>query len=248
METYQKIIDLHTELEKVDYEKIKNAKQLIAPETERDFKGKHPEIPLHHDHADMGGRVLKEVLELRHSTRTYSGRKITVNEFGNILYYSDGIKSHRSNAYNKDKYPVLFSPSAGGLMPINIYVAISEMEDVDSGFYYYSPSREALVQLFKGRPELELSKIYVSGFPQFAPVNIIMTGDVRRFYWKYDNRGYRLLNVDCGIMAENMCLLAEEQRIGSCMIAAFDNTAVGKVLRLDSEELPLLCLSLGGEL
>ena len=50
----------------------------------------------------------------------------------------------------------------------------------------------------------------------------------------------------CLIDGEPVRSIAED--IGSCMLAAFDNVAVGKVLRLDPEELPLLCLSLGGKL
>ena len=84
-------------------------------------------------------------------------------------------------------------------------------------------------------------------FSQYAPVNLILTGDIRRFFWKYDCRGYRLMNVDCGIFAENICLLAQEQGIGLCMLTAFYGQAVGRVLQLNAEELPLLCLSLGDQ-
>ena len=97
----------------------------------------------------------------------------------------------------------------------------------------------------EGRKWNEAISMY-SSF-QYAPVNLILTGDIRRFFWKYDCRGYRLMNVDCGIFAENICLLAQEQGIGLCMLTAFYGQAVGRVLQLNAEELPLLCLSLGDQ-
>lgn len=247
MKAYQKIIDLHLKLEDVNYEKIKNAKMEIAPATERILSKSLPEYPIEYDVSNESTPGLKGLLEQRHSVRNYGERKITIKELGNILHYSCGIKSYRSNAYNRDLYPVLYSASAGGLMPINTYVVVSRVEGIDAGLYYFSPGKDSLIQMFCGRPEVELGDLYVSEFPQYAPVNLILTGDIRRFFWKYDYRGYRLMNVDCGILAENICLLAQEQGIGSCMLAAFYGQAVSRVLQLSAEELPLLCLSLGDQ-
>ena len=132
-------------------------------------------------------------------------------------------------------------------MPINAYAVISRVEGIDAGLYYFSPGKDSLAQVFCRRPEVERGDLYVFEFSQYAPVNLILTGDIRRFFWKYDCRGYRLMNVDCGIFAENICLLAQEQGIGLCMLTAFYGQAVGRVLQLNAEELPLLCLSLGDQ-
>ena len=134
-----------------------------------------------------------------------------------------------------------------GEMPINVYAVISRVEGIDAGLYYFSPGKDSLAQVFCRRPEVERGDLYVFEFSQYAPVNLILTGDIRRFFWKYDCRGYRLMNVDCGIFAENICLLAQEQGIGLCMLTAFYGQAVGRVLQLNAEELPLLCLSLGDQ-
>lgn len=165
---------------------------------------------------------LKGLLEQRHSVRNYGERKITIKVLDN-------------------------SASAGGLMPINVYAVISRVEGIDAGLYYFSPGKDSLAQVFCRRPEVERGDLYVFEFSQYAPVNLILTGDIRRFFWKYDCRGYRLMNVDCGIFAENICLLAQEQGIGLCMLTAFYGQAVGRVLQLNAEELPLLCLSLGDQ-
>ena len=132
-------------------------------------------------------------------------------------------------------------------MPINVYAVISRVEGIDAGLYYFSTGKDSLAQVFCRRPEVERGDLYVFEFSQYAPVNLILTGDIRCFFWKYDCRGYRLMNVDCGIFAENICLLAQEQGIGLCMLTAFYGQAVGRVLQLNAEELPLLCLSLGDQ-
>lgn len=205
-------------------------------------------IELIYDASNESTPGLKGLLEQRHSVRNYGERKITIKELDNIiLHYSCGIKFYRLNAYNKEFYPVLYSASAGGLMPINIYAVISRVEGIDAGLYYFSSGKDSLAQMFCRRPEVERGDLYVFEFSQYAPVNLILTGDIRRFFWKYDCRGYRLMNVDCGIFAENICLLAQEQGIGLCMLTAFYGQAVGCVLQLNAEELPLLCLSLGDQ-
>lgn len=245
MSEYDKLIELHRNLEKVDNKKIQNAKHHKAPATEKEYSDAKKIIKLKPTKIKKSMDIL-QLLEQRESVRTYTGNAVSFSALSNILHYSRGIKTYRSNAYNLQKYPVSYSPSAGGLQPLDIYVYVSNVEGVDAGLYYYKPSQDSLVQLYEGRPEIDLSQIYLSDFPQYAPVNLIITGNIQRFHWKYDDRGYRLLNVDCGILAENISLLAVSENLGSCMLAAFINEKVVEKLHLEETEFPLLCLSIGG--
>ncbi len=245
MSEYEKVIELHQELEKVDNKKIQNAKHQKAPATEKEYIEAKKIIKLKPEKVKNSMDII-QLLKRRESVRTYTKNAVSFSALSNILHYSRGIKSYRSNAYNLQNYPVLYSPSAGGLQPLDIYVYVSSVEGIEAGLYYYKPSQDSLVQLYEGRPELDLAQIYLSDFPQYAPVNLIITGNIRRFHWKYDNRGYRLLNVDCGILAENISLLAVAENLGSCMLAAYINEKVEEKLQLAETEIPLLCMSVGG--
>lgn len=245
MSEYEKVIELHQKLEKVDNKKIQNAKHQKAPATEKEYIEAKKIIKLKPAKVKKSLDIV-QLLERRGSVRTYTKNAVSFLALSNILHYSRGIKTYRSNAYNLQKYPVSYSPSAGGLQPLDIYVYVSSVEGVEAGLYYYKPSEDSLVQLYGGRPELDLSQIYLSDFPQYAPINLIITGNIQRFHWKYDDRGYRLLNVDCGILAENISLLAVAENLGSCMLAAYINEKVSEKLHLAETEVPLLCMSVGG--
>lgn len=245
MSEYEKVIELHQKLEKVDNKKIQNAKHQKAPATEKEYIEAKKIIKLKPAKVKKSLDIV-QLLKRRESVRTYTKNTVSFSALSNILHYSRGIKTYRSNAYNLQKYPVSYSPSAGGLQPLDIYVYVSSVEGVEAGLYYYKPSEDSLVQLYGGRPELDLSQIYLSDFPQYAPINLIITGNIQRFHWKYDDRGYRLLNVDCGILAENISLLAVAENLGSCMLAAYINEKVAEKLHLAETEVPLLCMSVGG--
>ena len=239
-----KIIESHKAFENLDLNRLKNAKKEKAPFTEKIFVQTLPEKKLTVT-KNFGKQTIKELLTERKSIRDYSNKAITFMQLSNILHYSYGIKNYRDNAYNQKKYPISYSPSAGGLQPFDVYVFVSKVEDLETGLYYYSPMKDSLLQIYRGRPELDLAEYYISDFPIYAAVNIFIVSNIQRFEWKYGYRGYRFANIDCDILAENICLLSVSQKLGSCMIAAFSNEKVSEILNLSDFELPLLAISIG---
>lgn len=118
-----KIIDLHNQLEDLDLDLIIASKQKKAPSTEKYFDEKYKRIKLTPVYEFQETENLIDVLNKRKSGRDYdSKQKLDFQEFSSIIYYSYGIKKYRSNAYNREYYPVSYSQSAGGLNPFNIYI------------------------------------------------------------------------------------------------------------------------------
>lgn len=227
---------------------LQRAKLVKAPPTQRRFGSSLQRVPLRQVDTPNDAAValtVSETIAGRKSHRDYAKRPMTLGELAFILRASIGTKGYRSNAYNVHSYPVSSAPSAGGLQPLNIYVYVSEVEGLTNGVYYYAPEDDELVAIWHGRPDLDLARIFVTDFSPRAQVSIVITGDIRRFIWKYGYRGYRLLNVDCGVAAAYIGLVAESIGIGSCPVAAFSAKDVSVSLDLEREELPLLCLSMG---
>jgi len=227
---------------------LQRAKLMKAPPTQREFDASYPRISLVNvvePAALTGASSVADTIAGRTSHRDYARRSMTLGELAFILRASIGTKGYRSNAYNVHSYPISNAPSAGGLQPLNVYVYVSDVEGLADGVYYYAPRDDELVTIWQGRPDVDLAKIFVTDFSPRAQVSIVMTGDIRRFAWKYGYRGYRLLNVDCGVAAGYIGLVAESVGIGSCPVAAFSSKDVVTSLGLEREELPLLCLSMG---
>lgn len=241
----EQIIAVHLGFEDGDVaSRIRRSKTMKAPATQRSFAPAVPRVSLS-EFQSLDPTGVSEMIARRTSHRDYVDRPMTMGELAFILRGAVGTKAYRSNAYNVSSYPVSSAPSAGGLQPLNIYVYVSQVKGLESGVYYYAPNEDELVELWLGRPDLDLARIFMTDFSPRAPVSIAVTGDIDRFAWKYGYRGYRLLNVDCGVAAAYLGLVAESIGIGTCAVAAFSATAVSASLDLKSHELPLLCISMG---
>lgn len=97
-------------------------------------------------------------------------------------------------------------PSAGALYPCELYVLALAIEGLEPALYHFSPKdfclyrlrdgEEALAQLKRGRPDLELLKT----MPAITMVSTIPW----RTAWRYGHRGYRYSLLDAGHLIENL--------------------------------------------
>ncbi len=97
-------------------------------------------------------------------------------------------------------------PDGGEMLAVEIYVAVFGMADLPAGLYHFSPRefslrrlREgaaALLQLKKGRPDLEFLKT--------LPAAILVAGNYWRAAWRFGRRGYRTMLLDVGQMVQNL--------------------------------------------
>ena len=63
---------------------------------------------------------------------------------------------------------------------------------------------------------------------------------------KYGERGYRVLLLDAGHVAQNILLVATALGIGACTVAGFHDDALAHELGVDAQEEPVLyTLTLG---
>jgi SagB-type dehydrogenase family enzyme len=97
-------------------------------------------------------------------------------------------------------------PDADANLPVEIYVAVFGVEGVEAGLYHFCPRefalrrlREgvgALMQLKKGRPDLEFLKT--------VPAVILVAANYWRAVHRFGGRGYRTLLLDVGQMVQNL--------------------------------------------
>ncbi len=238
------IISLHKKLENDEYYYKNNGKEIELPILEKVFPKVLNRIDLQINNKFRKNRNLYEILSQRKSCRDYNGYKISFEELSNIIYFSYGIKEYRE-MYGYLKYPILFSPSSGASNPFNLYIYIKGVENISEGLYCYSYKNNSLIEIHTNKIEKELNENYHIKFPISANINIFIVANIDRFVWKYGERGYRFVNVDCGILAENITLLSENLNLKSCMIAAFSEEKVRCNLKLNDDEIPLLAISIG---
>ena len=181
---------------------------------------------------------LFDLLRERESIRSYSPTPLTVEQVGCLLWAATGIRVWAAG------FSFRTAPSAGALYPIETYVAINRVSDVASGLYHYNIRYHQLELLqLGGFGERVAHAALDQGMCADAGMVVLWTGVFARSKWKYGQRAYRYVFLDCGHIAENLALAATALGLGSCQIAALYDEEVNRLLGVDGVEESVLYLS-----
>lgn len=143
------------------------------------------------------------------------------------------------------------APSAGGLYPAELYLAVRDWPGIEPGLYGYDPRRHRLAVLDEGPGAADAfaAAAYGNAAIAAAPVVAAITGVFERSRWRYQERAYRRILLDSGHVIGNAGLVAHALGLRLHASAAFCDERAGAVLRLDDTAegvLALLALNLPG--
>jgi hypothetical protein len=99
------------------------------------------------------GKVsLEEALDGRRSVRQYSEDSLSMSEVSQLLWAAQGIterfKTPRSSWRDGQKiWGRRTAPSAGGLYPIELYIAVGKVKGLTQGLYKYDPRQHAIINV-----------------------------------------------------------------------------------------------------
>ncbi|MEB3765661.1 MAG: SagB/ThcOx family dehydrogenase [Desulfurococcales archaeon] len=190
---------------------------------------------------ESSGTDTLAAIRIRRSRRRYTG-PLSLEELSTVLYYSIGVTGWTWWGGPKRAYP-----SAGALQPVEGYVVAGEVEDLEPGTYYYSPSDHKLKQIDRGDARDELYKACLDQeHVKEAPASIIFTAYYPRTASRYQVRAYRYTLLDVGFAGENVYLVAEALGLATVAVGAFYDNEICRIIHVDCEwELPMLVFPLG---
>jgi SagB-type dehydrogenase family enzyme len=139
------------------------------------------------------------------------------------------------------------APSAGGLYPTEVYVAVRDFPDLPSGIYHYHSLRSGLIPVWEGDFFADLRHHFL-GHPAVAATNclVLFTGIYGRSAWRYKERAYRRILLDTGHAAANLMEMAEAMGLDAALLGGFYDEGLEELLFLGrKEEFPLLGVALG---
>jgi SagB-type dehydrogenase family enzyme len=169
-------------------------------------------------------RVIKD----RKSTRSFSDDPISMEKLGLLLFGMSGITRSSSRMEFRTV------PSAGGLYPIEIYPVINKVKNLNSGLYHYNIKKHELELLKRGdHRELVANACLNQAMAYYAAVDFIWTAVIPRSKWKYLQRCYRYIYLDCGHVGQNFYLIAEALGLGACTIGAIYDKELNDILDID---------------
>ena len=158
-----------------------------------------------------------------------------------LLWASTGISR------KEEGYEFRTAPSAGALYPIETYLVVNNIKEINPGVYHYNIQNHYLELLKEGDYAVETAKAALGQkMCVEASVVFIWTAIFQRMKWKYNQRAYRYVYLDAGHIAENLALTATSLDLGSCQIGALYDDEVNDIIGVDGTEESVIYMSVVG--
>ncbi|AMW29717.1 SagB/ThcOx family dehydrogenase [Arthrospira platensis] len=175
----------------------------------------------------------------RRSTRRYSGGNLNLEE---LLALLDFTYQHQHYSYQGlDAAPDFFDLSL-----IESFIAVSGVNGLEEGCYYYAPKAQELRQIRFKNFRRELHYLCLGqDLGRDAAALLFHTADLNKAIAKYGDRAYRYLHSDAGHLGQRLNLAATHLRLGASGIGGFFDNLVNEVLGIPTDEAVIYITTLG---
>ncbi len=182
------------------------------------------------------------VLERRRSVRDYAPPPLGLEELSTLLWAAAGVTARQHG------FAFRTAPSAGGLFPIEHYVAAQSGERARSRASTTTPCSSAPSSACcAGDVRLPLARAALDQrIAADADAVFVWTAVLERSRWKYGQRFVRYVLLDAGHIAQNVALAAVALGLGTCQIAAFFDDEAAALLGVDPDEEPVVYMTTVG--
>lgn len=180
---------------------------------------------------------LEETLLYRRSIREYANEALTLEEVSQLLWAAQGVTTEWGGRT---------APSAGALYPLEVYMAVGNVENLAPGVYKYNPERHELTRLSNTdvREELAEGSLGQTSVKEGA-IDIVIAAVYERTTKKYGDRGVRYVHIEAGHAAQNICLQAIALDLGLVTVGAFYDEQVKEIIGMPENETPLYVIPVG---
>ncbi len=189
---------------------------------------------------DWGNREgISRTMIKRRSTRDYTGGNLSLNELLSVLDFT--YQPHHYINQELDGSPDYFDLSL-----IETFIAVSGVDGLEEGCYYYAPKAQELRQIRFKNFRRELHYLCLGqALGRDAAALIFHTADLKKAVAKYGDRVYRYLHLDAGHLGQRLNLAAVHLRLGVSGIGGFFDNHVNDVLGIPADEAVLYITTLG---
>lgn len=188
----------------------------------------------------------EELLEIRASTREFSGVSFSQEEFLRLAWAIYG-KIERSKLFPNSKIGTGTVPSGGALYSLRLYGLALNVSPLEKNGVYKFGSQgishvraigvEELAKIFGKHPTFEIEN---------AAVVFVLVCDFKQTTQKYSNRGYRYALLEAGHAAQNAYLWCAEQGLGIVEVGGFNDEELARTLQLPyPQQAPLITFVIG---
>ncbi|GBE94887.1 SagB/ThcOx family dehydrogenase [Nostoc cycadae] len=189
---------------------------------------------------------LSQILARRSSVRSFANTTMPLIQLAQLLDAGCGLNGLRQmDGYT---YEARNSPSAGGLYPLEVFVATQAVENLANGLYHYEPRGHGLHRVNDAVPNDFVKPLLQQDYIVNANALFMFTSVFMRSLCKYGARGYRFALLEAGHQAENICLMAVQLDLASLCIGGFYDMSLNTMLGIDGKRhAALYCVAVGTE-
>ncbi len=175
---------------------------------------------------------VEEALLERRSVRSYKKEKLKLEEVSQLLWAAQGITADWGGRT---------APSAGATYPLEIYIAVGDVEKLSPGVYHYLPEEHSLKLISEKDVRRELTgAAWGQDYILQAPLSIIIAAEYKRTTGRYGERGKRYVYMEVGHCGQNIHLQCETLGLGTVVIGAFSDERVKRILGIKEEPLYMM--------
>lgn len=181
----------------------------------------------------------------RESCRDFLPQAMSLTELASLLHYSCGAnRDNEGTGYNRwfRNYP-----SGGALYPLEIYIHATHVDGLPTGIYHYHPVEHQLRCLKSENTTRQMLKAVVQAdVVSNAALVVMMSAVFERSLFKYGDRGYRLVLLEAGHLAQNMNLVAQALGLGCLNIAGYYDREVDDLLGINGIDQSTIYMACAG--
>jgi SagB-type dehydrogenase family enzyme len=156
------------------------------------------------------GRALGETIQARGSTREFSGAAISAEQLSTALY-------HATRGFPSD------APSG----QVDLYINVHAVDGVPAGAYAYQPEPNALEPLKRGDFRADSAFLCLEqALGGTSSATVFFLADLGSVLGRWGNRGYRLANLEAGLIGGRLYLGAYAQLFGATGLTFYDQDVV----------------------
>ncbi|MDO9559401.1 MAG: SagB/ThcOx family dehydrogenase [Syntrophales bacterium] len=219
----------------IDFSQTDQNRGIAPPPIEKPYPqdAKRIDLPKYDQLKDIGKIDLKTAIKNRESHRSYSHQPLSIEELSLLLWATQGIRQKLDSGH-----ALRTVPSAGCRHAFETYLCVLNVQDLNQGIYRYLPLEHQLLFEFTEENLNERIRHAVLGqsYPGVAAVTFIWTTIPYRTEWRYEIAAHKVIAIDAGHVCQNLYLACEAIGAGTCAIAAYDQEAMDKLLRIDGQD------------
>jgi SagB-type dehydrogenase family enzyme len=159
--------------------------------------------------------------------------KLDLGKLARLLWHANGCTHVEEHPGGVQLFRA--APSAGGMYPTEVYVAVRGVPGVSAGIWDYQVLDHSLALVNAADPMAALHAA-AFGHPAIAAAEavVILTGEWLRSSWRYRERGYRRVLLDTGHVLGNVAEAAPGEGFEAVPIASFRDDLVERLLGIEA--------------